>query len=100
MAGVRRLELSALSGGTPSLLTLVLDEVSIQRYPRIRDRLVLVLWAVLESFGYGQLTVYWRLRGLVRYVCGQGDWGGMTHIGFSVAEPTLEEREAAAARLA
>lgn len=58
-----------------SLLTLVLDELSFQRYERIRDRLVLVPWAVLESLGYRQLTAYWRLRGLVKFLRGRTDWG-------------------------
>ncbi|MDQ6842652.1 MAG: glycosyltransferase family 2 protein, partial [Actinomycetota bacterium] len=64
-------------------LTLVLDELSFQRYTRIRDRLMLVLWAVLESLGYRQLTAYWRLRGLVKFIRGRTDWGVMTRTGFA-----------------
>ena len=63
-------------------LTLVLDELSFPRYGQVRDRLVLVPWAVLESLGYRQLTVYWRLRGLVKYLRGRKDWGVMTRTGF------------------
>jgi len=69
-----------------SLLTLVLDELSFQRYERIRDRLVLVPWAVLESLGYRQLTAYWRLRGLVKFLRGCTDWGVMTRTGFAPQE--------------
>jgi hypothetical protein len=69
-----------------SLLTLVLDELSFQRYERIRDRLVLVPWAVLESLGYRQLTAYWRLRGLVKFLRGRTDWGVMTRTGFAPQE--------------
>ena len=69
-----------------SLLTLVLDELSFQPYERIRDRLVLVPWAVLESFGYRQLTAYWRLRGLVKYMRGSSDWGVMTRAGFTPSQ--------------
>jgi cellulose synthase/poly-beta-1,6-N-acetylglucosamine synthase-like glycosyltransferase len=69
-----------------SLLTLVLDELSFQRYERIRDRLVLVPWAILESLGYRQLTAYWRLRGLVKFLRGRTDWGVMTRTGFAPQE--------------
>ena len=65
-----------------SCLTLVLDELSFQRYTRIRDRLVLVAWATLESLGFRQLTTYWRLRGMVKYLRGSTDWGVMTRTGF------------------
>jgi len=66
-----------------SCVTLLLDELSFQRYTRISDRLLLVLWAALESFGYRQLTALWRLRGLVRYLRGNTDWGVMTRSGFA-----------------
>lgn len=65
-------------------LTLVLDELSFPRYGRIRDRLILLPWAVLESLGYRQLTVFWRLRGLLGYLRGSKDWGAMTRTGFAV----------------
>lgn len=77
-----------------SLLTLVLDELSFQRYERIRDRLVLVLWAVLESLGYRQLTAYWRLRGLVKFLRGRTDWGVMTRTGFAPQETNPDSSSA------
>ncbi len=70
-----------------SCLTLVLDEYSFQRYTRVRDRLMLFMWATLESLGYRQLTAYWRLRGMVKYLRGSTDWGVMTRTGFTVEDP-------------
>ncbi len=64
-------------------LTLALDEVAFHRHERVRDRLLLLLWAVLESVGYHQLTVVWRLRGLLKYLRRNSDWGVMTRRGFS-----------------
>ena len=32
--------------------TLVLEEMSYLRYERVTDRLVLLLWVLLENFGY------------------------------------------------
>ena len=65
--------------------TLVLDELSFHRYERLRDRFLLLGWAVIESLGYRQLTVVWRLRGLVKYLRGRTDWGTMERKGFAGA---------------
>lgn len=72
-------------------LTLLLDELSFPRYTQIRDRLLLIPWAVLESLGYRQLTVYWRLRGLAKFLRGSTEWGVMTRTGFAIQEPTPEK---------
>ena len=66
-----------------SLATLLLEELSFQRYLGIRDRLVLITWAVLENLGYRQLTVVWRLRGIWKYLRGRTDWGAMERRGLN-----------------
>lgn len=40
-------------------------------------------WAFLENLGYRQLTVLWRVRGLVRYLQRRTDWGTMSRRGFT-----------------
>jgi cellulose synthase/poly-beta-1,6-N-acetylglucosamine synthase-like glycosyltransferase len=65
-----------------SLYTLVLEEVSFHRYGRFGDRLILIVWAVFENLGYRQLTVIWRLRGLLKYFQKKSDWGAMERRGF------------------
>ena len=40
------------------------------------DRLRLVAWALVEPFGYRQLTVFWRLQGLERFIRSLRDRGG------------------------
>lgn len=65
-------------------LTLLLEERGARRYERFDDRLMMVPWLVLESLGYRQLTVLWRLRGLVGFMRGRRDWGVMTRTGFAV----------------
>ncbi len=78
-----------------SLAGLVLEEVSYRRYTRLTDRLVLLGYALVESFGYRQLTVYWRLRGLVKLLCGRFEWGQMPRTGFASREPKLKQHTAA-----
>jgi cellulose synthase/poly-beta-1,6-N-acetylglucosamine synthase-like glycosyltransferase len=68
-----------------SMLALMLEELSFRRYGRARDRALLVVWAVLENLGYRQLTVWWRLRGVLSYVRGKKSWGKMNRKGFNPA---------------
>jgi cellulose synthase/poly-beta-1,6-N-acetylglucosamine synthase-like glycosyltransferase len=69
-----------------SVATLLLDQTAFLRFRRPADLAWLLVWAVIENVGYRQCTVYWRLRGLVRYLRGRSDWGAMTRKGF-VATP-------------
>jgi cellulose synthase/poly-beta-1,6-N-acetylglucosamine synthase-like glycosyltransferase len=66
-----------------NVCTLVLEDYGARRYDGLRDRLLMFAWAALESLGYRQLTVFWRLRGLIRRLRGTSDWGVMTRRGFS-----------------
>lgn len=68
-----------------SMAALSIEEFSYHRYRDARDRLWLCLWAVLENLGYRQLTVFWRLRGIARYLSGSRDWGAMQRVGFTAA---------------
>jgi cellulose synthase/poly-beta-1,6-N-acetylglucosamine synthase-like glycosyltransferase len=78
-----------------SLATLLLEELSFQRYSGLRDRLFLVTWATLENLGYRQLTVVWRLRGIWKYLRGRTDWGVMERKGLNRATPALAKEEPA-----
>lgn len=61
-----------------STSALVLEELSFHVYPRLRDLVRLFLVAILENFGFRQLTVLWRVRGLLGWLAGNApDWGKM-----------------------
>lgn len=51
-----------------SINAMMLEELSYRLYPKISQRLQLLLWAVLENFGYRQLTTVWRSMGLLRWM--------------------------------
>jgi cellulose synthase/poly-beta-1,6-N-acetylglucosamine synthase-like glycosyltransferase len=68
-------------------IALLLEELTPGRHQSVADRLLMLGWAVLEPLGYRQLTVIWRLRGMIRYLRGRSDWGTMTRRGFA-AQPT------------
>jgi cellulose synthase/poly-beta-1,6-N-acetylglucosamine synthase-like glycosyltransferase len=76
-----------------SMLALMLEELSFRRYGRARDRALLVVWAALENFGYRQLTLWWRFRGVISYIRGKKSWGKMHRKGFNSAD----DREASIA---
>ena len=69
-------------------LTIALEEWTYGGYGGLRDRLLLLLWGMLESLGYRQLTALWRVRGMARHWRGNAEWGAMEREGFrTVNEP-------------
>lgn len=62
-----------------SISALMLEEMSFHLYPRRKQFAILLLLAVLENFGYRQLTMFWRLQGLLHWIFGaKAKWGTMT----------------------
>lgn len=57
-----------------TLASVCVEELTYRQYPRLRDFLRMLLYAVLEPFGYRQLTVWWRLKACARVL--RGDRGG------------------------
>jgi cellulose synthase/poly-beta-1,6-N-acetylglucosamine synthase-like glycosyltransferase len=55
-------------------------------FSRRREVLILLLYAVLENFGYRQLTIYWRLRGLWDAWRGKTGWEKFARVGFRPEE--------------
>jgi cellulose synthase/poly-beta-1,6-N-acetylglucosamine synthase-like glycosyltransferase len=71
-----------------SIATLLLEEFSYHRYDTFRSRILMVLMVLVESFGYRQLTVFWRIRGLWNYARGNKSWGKMERRGFATTPAT------------
>jgi cellulose synthase/poly-beta-1,6-N-acetylglucosamine synthase-like glycosyltransferase len=76
-------------GTAMTSFTLILEDLSFHRYETFRDRGLLFWFALLENLGYRQMTVYWRLRGLWKFLRGHKDWGAQERKGFRpLAAPT------------
>ena len=56
-----------------STSAIMLEEISFAVYPRFSQLAVLYLIAIVENFGFRQLTAIWRLQGLFRW------WSGKHH---------------------
>ena len=66
-------------GVLQSTSALLLEEMSFHLYPEPRQVFALFLMSVLENFGYRQLTLVWRLQGLLQWMFGtRPKWGKMT----------------------
>ena len=66
-----------------SVLTLLLEEFTFRRYQDFGDRARLLFWGLLENLGYRQMTLVWRLWGLLKFFRGRREWGVMERRGFS-----------------
>lgn len=63
----------------------VIEEATFRRYKSVQDYLKLCLGTLLEPFGFRQLHLYWRIRGVWRYLRGKHAWGKMRRTGFKKA---------------
>ncbi len=68
-----------------SALAVLLEDIAFRRYPSIRDLGRLLIGAVLENFGFRQLTVWWRVRAFWEYFRGDLSWGVMERRGVGSA---------------
>jgi cellulose synthase/poly-beta-1,6-N-acetylglucosamine synthase-like glycosyltransferase len=77
--------LAVFLGSAFSIAAVALEELSFRRYRRFRDLVTLLGLALVENFGYRQLTTYWRLHGLASAMRGNTTWGEMGRTGFGDA---------------
>jgi len=68
-----------------SMATLVLEEIQLRRFTKARELAILALVAVLENFGYRQLSNFWRLQGWWNFLRKKKGWGAMTRKGFATS---------------
>jgi cellulose synthase/poly-beta-1,6-N-acetylglucosamine synthase-like glycosyltransferase len=68
-----------------SAVAVLLEDIAFRRYPRVWDLGRLLLGAVLENFGFRQLTVWWRARAFWEYLRGDLTWGAMERRGVRAA---------------
>ena len=66
-----------------SSASLILEEMELKRVPRASDLALLLGVAVVENFGYRQLTNVWRIIGWWEFLRGKKSWGTMTRKGFA-----------------
>ena len=86
------LMVAVVFGVAISVGSVVLEELTFRRYLRFRDLFRLFLIAILENFGYRQISTYWRARGLLSAVQGVQSWGEMDRVGFDRPAAALHQK--------
>ncbi|AXI00205.1 glycosyltransferase family 2 protein [Sporosarcina sp. PTS2304] len=78
-----------LLGSTLSIGSILLEQISFRHYTTLKSTLRLVLFAFLENLGYRQLTVLYRVEGIVKMRRGRHAWGTIKRKEFDKNEKKL-----------
>jgi cellulose synthase/poly-beta-1,6-N-acetylglucosamine synthase-like glycosyltransferase len=73
---------AVLLGVLLSTAALLVEEIYYRSYPKLRDVLILFVFAILENFFYRQMHSWWRLLGLIDFVFKRGGWGTLSRQSF------------------
>lgn len=68
------LSLAVFYGIFLSTASIFLEELTFRRYPRWSHFFRLVLYGVLENFGYRQINSLWRFQAVLLYLVGKREW--------------------------
>ena len=71
-----------LYGVVLSTLSVCLEELSFKKYTKVKHLIIIMVAALLENFGYRQMTAFWRFKGFIEYYMGKRDWGKMEKEGL------------------
>ncbi|PAP77094.1 glycosyltransferase family 2 protein [Rubrivirga marina] len=77
------LGLALALGVCQSIAAVALEQFALRRYTSLRDLALLLVMVVAENLGYRQLTVWWRLQGVWKFLRKDSSWGEMTRTGFA-----------------
>lgn len=75
--------LSCLYGSIFSMTSVLLEEWSLTKYPKVSDIMKLFLYSLTETIWYRPLTVFWRCEGIWQMIIGDRSWGEMKRKGVS-----------------
>jgi cellulose synthase/poly-beta-1,6-N-acetylglucosamine synthase-like glycosyltransferase len=78
-------------GGLLSVAAVLLDQARIGRYGSRRDLARLLLFTVVENFGYRQLQALWRAQATVDFLRKKQGWGEMRRMGFESGAQSKEQ---------
>ena len=79
--------LSILYGMLLSQMAVGIETLLLSRYPRTRDRVILVVAALLEFFGYRQVLTFERFLAMFQVRRKRGQWGTMVRTGMMGQHP-------------
>jgi cellulose synthase/poly-beta-1,6-N-acetylglucosamine synthase-like glycosyltransferase len=68
------LTLAIFYGVFLSTASIFLEELTFRRYPKWSHLFRLLIYGVLENFGYRQINSFWRVEALIQYIAGKRAW--------------------------
>jgi cellulose synthase/poly-beta-1,6-N-acetylglucosamine synthase-like glycosyltransferase len=68
------LTLAIFYGVFLSTASIFLEELTFRRYPKWSHLFKLLIYGVLENFGYRQINSFWRFQALIQFLIGKGEW--------------------------
>jgi cellulose synthase/poly-beta-1,6-N-acetylglucosamine synthase-like glycosyltransferase len=77
-----------------SMGSVVLEETTLRRYPRLRHALTLMTYSVIENLGYRQIVTLFRAHGVMQYLTGRRRWESVQHRGISQPQVAVRQAEA------
>ncbi|HNR43534.1 MAG TPA: glycosyltransferase [Methanofastidiosum sp.] len=83
--------LAMVFGVLISLFSLLIEEFTVRRYNRPLDVFKLFILAVLENFGYRQLTAWWRVKATLLLLFRRKKWGQLEKGTFESNEEDLKK---------
>ncbi|MGJ7919820.1 glycosyltransferase family 2 protein [Neobacillus sp. LXY-4] len=75
--------LACLYGSLFSMTSVLLEEWSLRKYPKVSQILILFVYSLTETLWYRPLTVFWRVEGIWQMIIGDRSWGEMKRKGVS-----------------
>ncbi|MFQ5354363.1 MAG: glycosyltransferase, partial [Thermodesulfobacteriota bacterium] len=76
------LTMAILIGVLLSTGAILLEEMTYMRYPKKKDFLTLLLYGVLENFGYRQINSFWRTQAVIMRFFGGKRWERVEKHGY------------------
>lgn len=70
-------------GSLISALAVLLEELTLHKYPKVSHLMRLYFWALTETFWYRPLMILWRVQGLFAVFQKKANWGDMKRKGIS-----------------
>lgn len=75
--------LFVLYGSVFSMIAVLFEGWSLNRYPKIKDLIRLYIYSFFEIFWYRPITIFWRCAGILDCIFKKRQWGDMERKGLS-----------------
>lgn len=74
-----------------SMGSVVMEELTLRRYPTWKHVALLMCYAVIENLGYRQMVTMFRAHGVLQYFAGRKRWEAVQHKGISSHTAAAQE---------